>query len=173
MQVPPCVNDQFGWWTVIGEPSWPKGRMVVLCRCKCGTERQVLVQSLRRKDRDNPSCGCWRRQRTATIVTETRWKDSHGRSKDPLYQLWLRINKRCYNPKAHNYRWYGARGITVCDEWRHNAGAFIAYIERELGPRPPGMSLDRIRNDGNYEPGNVQWADALHQARNRRTRTGC
>lgn len=133
----------------------------------------MLVQSLRRTDRTTPSCGCWRRERTATIVTETRWKGSHGRSKDPLYKLWLRINRRCHDPSAHNYRWYGARGIKVWEPWRHDAGLFIDWIEQNLGPRPsPEHSINRIDNDGDYEPGNLDWATALQQARNRRPRSG-
>lgn len=63
---------------------------------------------------------------------------------------------RCDNPRSRRYRDYGGRGIAVCADW-HDVRAFISYIERELGPRPPGMSLDRIRNNGHYEPGNVRW----------------
>lgn len=63
---------------------------------------------------------------------------------------------RCENLRCQRYRDYGGRGIEVCEAW-HDVRAFISYIERELGPRPPGMSLDRIRNDGHYEPGNVCW----------------
>jgi hypothetical protein len=134
----------------------------------------VLVANLRAGRAK--SCGCWKRERTATIVSETRWKNSHGRArgeKDELYRLWLRINRRCHNPNADNYRWYGGRGIRVCEEWWHDAGAFIRYVEETLGPRPEGMSIDRIDNDGNYEPGNLQWADPVMQARNRRARQAC
>ncbi len=134
-----------------------------------------MEQSLKRKDRANPSCGCWRRERTATTVSETRWKDSHGRAtgeKDPLYRLWLRIRRRCHNSETHNYRWYGARGIEVWVGWRYDAGAFIDYVEKNLGIRPEGMSLDRIDNDGNYEPGNIRWATPLEQNQNRRKRDG-
>jgi hypothetical protein len=126
------------------------------------------VQTLHRKDRDDLSCGCWKRERTATIVTETRWKDSHGLSKHPFYALWSRIKKRCYNPNAHNYRWYGARGIRMADEWVNDAGAFIAYVEANLGPRPsPKHSINRIDNDGDYRQGNIEWADPLQQAHSR------
>lgn len=110
------------------------------------------------------SCGCWKREDLATRKPRT----THGQRHNPLYQLWLRINRRCHDPQAHNYRWYGARGINVWGPWRHDAGAFIAYIEQTLGPRPAGMSLDRENNDGNYEPGNLRWATAVEQARNRR-----
>lgn len=170
----PVLGERFGRWTVIGESAMRNGHRAVLCRCACGTERSVLVQGLRRSDRANPSCGCWRRERTATIVSETRWRDSHGRAaggKDPLYRLWARINKRCHNPRAHNYRWYGGRGIKVWEGWRHDAGAFIEYVEQNLGPRPsPRHSINRIDNDGDYAPGNIEWATPKQQAANRRPR---
>lgn len=130
----------------------------------------MLVVNLKRKDRanSNPSCGCWRRERTATIVSETRWKDSHGRSKDPLYQLWKRIKRRCYDAKTHNYKWYGGRGIGMWEPWRDDAGLFIDWIEQNLGPRPsPKHSINRIDNDGDYEPGNLDWQDPIGQATNR------
>lgn len=60
----------------------------------------------------------------------------------------------------------------MCDEWRYDPSAFIGYIERELGPRPPGQSLDRMDNDSDYRPGNVKWSTPLEQARNRRPRHG-
>ena len=79
------------------------------------------------------------------------------------------MNRRCHDPKAHNYRWYGAKGVQVCSVWRHDAAAFIGYVESELGARPSlKHSLDRIEATGNYEPGNIRWADQLTQARNRR-----
>jgi hypothetical protein len=81
------------------------------------------------------------------------------------YILWRNMTDRCLDPGSHAYHWYGARGITVCPEWRDPA-AFCAWMDANMGPCPPGMSLDRIRNDGNYEPGNVRWSDAAGQTRN-------
>jgi hypothetical protein len=173
----PEVGTSIGWWTVTGLPQWRQDkyqrRMMIPCQCRCGTERLVMAQVLRADSSENLSCGCWRRERTAVNIQQTRWRDSHGRAaggKDPLYRLWLRIRRRCHDPKAHNYRWYGARGISVWDGWRHDAGAFIRYIEENLGPRPDGMSLDRIDNDGNYEPGNLRWATQIEQVRNSRSK---
>lgn len=158
---------QYGRWTVTGEPTAGL-HSKVRCRCDCGTERMVLVFSLR--SGKSQSCGCLKREQVGTLASRTRWTNSHGLSRHPLYQLWKRINRRCYDPEATQYRWYGARGIGVHEDWRHDAEAFITYVEQNLGPRPDGKSLDRIDNDGDYAPGNVRWATATEQAHNRRPR---
>lgn len=90
------------------------------------------------------------------------------------YQRWYRMLRRCENPDDIGYRSYGGRGIKVCERW-HDFELYYADITRLLGPCPPRKSMDRIDNDGGYEPGNVRWATAGEQAENRRTtnpRTG-
>jgi hypothetical protein len=92
----------------------------------------------------------------------------HGMSKHPLYRTWRDMINRCENLADPAYRNYGGRGIAVCEAW-HDVRVFVADIERQLGPRPDGMTLDRIDNEaGNYEPGKVRWATAQQQASNRR-----
>lgn len=79
------------------------------------------------------------------------------------------MNRRCHTPTSQAYRYYGARGVVVCEQWRHDFAAFIAYI----GPKPsPAHSIDRIDPAGNYEPGNVRWATRAEQDANRRTTRG-
>lgn len=83
----------------------------------------------------------------------------------PLYRVWANMWTRCSNPNAINYHLYGGRGICVCERWRD----FVLFFA-DVGERPsPQHSLDRINNDGNYEPGNVRWSLRTEQGRNRRT----
>ena len=91
---------------------------------------------------------------------------THGLSKHPLYHAWRIMRRRCENPTVKDYPRYGGRGIAVCAEWR-DVTAFITWIEANIGPRPASRTLDRIDNDGHYEPGNVRWATAKEQSANR------
>jgi hypothetical protein len=105
------------------------------------------------------------------------WPTTHGLHKHPPYHTWRKMLDRWENPEHHSYRRYGARGVTVCERW-HDVRNFVADIEAEIGPRPEGRTsggmpvwtLDRMNVNGNYEPGNVQWATAKEQAVNRRPR---
>jgi hypothetical protein len=92
---------------------------------------------------------------------------THGMTQHPLYVTWRNMLARCYNPNYTGYRYWGGRGVTVCPEW-HDVVAFTAWIEEHLGPRPAGHALDRIDNEGRYEPGNVRWATRSQQNKNRR-----
>lgn len=91
----------------------------------------------------------------------------HGMSRSKTYRSWAAAKSRCINPSNQAYRHYGARGIKMCDRWLNSFQDFLA----DMGECPPYMywGLDRIDNEGNYEPGNCRWASSLTQARNRRT----
>ncbi len=118
------------------------------CHCDCG--EVVIVKAANLKNRYSRSCGCSQRKHMATNT--------------PEYQAWQGMKNRCHNPNDASFSRYGGRGIKVCDQWRNDFKAFL----RNVGPRPSRQhSLDRINNDGNYEPGNVRWALADRQARNR------
>lgn len=97
-------------------------------------------------------------------MTDSRTK--HGLSRTQEYRAWQQMRLRCLNPEHHNYPDYGGRGITVCDEWRHDPRPFFEHI----GPKPtPQHELDRIDNDRGYEPGNVRWVTREVNSRNRRS----
>lgn len=144
-------GDRIGFWTVLSEaaPRYACSARFVRCVCRCGREREVHVGSLRAGI--SKSCGC---------STNAR---KHGLSKTPEYKLWQSMNSRCRNPKGESYVNYGGRGITVCQRWQDS---FVAFLD-DVGRRPsPELTLDRINNDGDYEPGNVRWTTRKVQAAN-------
>ena len=146
-----------GRWTVLGDAGLKNGNRHWLCRCSCGTEKPVNGESLRRGD--THSCGCARKNHLIH-------GHSPARRKTREYAAWANAKERCYNPNVSNYHRYGGRGITMCDDWRHDFGRFLA----DMGPCPSGLSLDRINNDGPYDPGNCRWATRLQQNRNKSKR---
>lgn len=91
-----------------------------------------------------------------------------GRTQHPEHSCWYSMIDRCHRSSNDAYHNYGGRGILVCDEWRNDPWTFFRYLDEVLGPRPLGYSLDRIDNDGNYEPGNIRWADQSTQVLNSR-----
>lgn len=125
----------------------------VLLLCDCGNSYEAPLSPLLKGN--NPSCGCLSRNHRT-------W---HGMHDHPLYATWWNMIQRCENPKANDYARYGGSGIKVCEAW-HELATFVADVERLIGPRPEGMSLDRREVTGNYEPGNVRWASWSMQRQN-------
>jgi hypothetical protein len=154
-------GQQIGEWTVI-TPNLRdiRGKQCHLVRCSCGNERIVIHGSLR--NGLSTSCGCRMPEKVKAR------KVTHGLAGTDNYQRWHRIIARCYNPATLQYKDWGGRGIEVCEQWRNDVVAFCQWIDENLGPCPDGWSLDRIDNDGNYEPGNLRWASRSTQAKNRR-----
>lgn len=154
-------GDKYGRFTIIEEvephiqPNGKSNRQF-RCSCSCGNERIIHLSSLRTGN--SRSCGCYLKEITSQLKTK------HGKGYHYLYQTWTNMKQRCYNTNIRNYKHYGGRGIKVCDRWLES---FLNFLE-DMGERPSGMSLDRINNDGNYEPSNCRWATNEQQNKNRR-----
>ena len=156
------TGQKFGRLIVIGFSGIDKyGKAQWKCKCACGKE--VIAQSYLLRSGTTSSCGCLRREVTA----KKNYK--HGHTTNGVfsteYHSWNDMKTRCYNKHRHNYKYYGGRGIKVCKRWRDSFSDFL----QDMGRKPsPKHSIDRINNDGNYEPGNCRWATHSQQMRNRR-----
>lgn len=165
------IGKTFARLTVTGEAEkyiTPKGQKKrrVFVRCNCGNELTVVLDSLKRGI--TASCGCYRSELLVAPRKHGYTRNARNKARPSEYVSWFNMIQRCENPKNKAYKYYGGRGITVCKDWRESFGAFLSNI----GPKPlPGLSIDRIDVNGNYEPGNCQWATPQQQANNKRKRS--
>lgn len=162
-------GDKIGRWIVIGNA---KTKTYVrkyngyfkhfnvphyYCICECGTKRIVSANSLGHR---STSCGCFARENSSKI------QKTHGLSKGRLYRIWRGVKQRCNNPNDDAYKYYGARGITLFDEWNKSSSSFFKW-SFENGYNE-NLTLDRIDNNGGYEPSNCRFISNTEQQRNRR-----
>jgi len=141
-----------------------RGMAFYLCVCDCGNKIVTRLSGL--KDGHAKSCGCLQKEKVSNVMR------SHGFSCGSSqfveeYHAWIAMKARCYNEKCKSYSGYGGRGISICERWRESVGNFIS----DMGKKPgPDYSIDRINNDGNYEPDNCRWTTMKVQSNNRRKR---
>lgn len=161
------IGDVYGRLTVVSEAAprvnaRGKSLRVWNCVCVCGNTTTRETAALCPSYRFDQSCGCARTEKTKAR------NFIHGlgsqKSRPPEYEVWRAMRRRTRNPNCQDYKYYGARGIVVCERWESFASFYA-----DMGPRPSdGHSIDRIDVNGNYEPGNCRWATALVQRHNQR-----
>lgn len=137
-----------------------------LCQCDCGNTIKVRSNSLRFGN--TISCGCFQIE-CAMKQVESRTK--HGLSNERLYKVWRSIVSRCTNPRNGRYKDYGERGITICEQWRNSYESFRKWALTagyDSNAKRNVCTIDRIDNDGDYEPSNCRWVDMKTQCANRR-----
>lgn len=142
------VGKKYGKWTVISTVE-SKLQRRVLCRCECNKEQIITASRIKSGAKSCPTCNV----------------KKHGYEGTPTYNTWRCMIARCTRENNSNYRNYAGRGISVCQRWRTFSNFLI-----DMGPKPIGLQLDRINNDGNYEPGNCRWVTAKQNSANRRKR---
>lgn len=150
---------KFGRLTVVKYSGISRHYATWECICDCG--RIVTVAGVSLRKGNTTSCGCYLKER----ITQTHRK--HGYSGTKIYYVWRAIKKRCTNPADKEFDTYGGRGIKICDEWENDFGIFLSYVSKLPHYGEKGYTIDRIDNDGNYEPGNLRMATYSQQALNR------
>ena len=167
-RIPAKIGDRFERLVVISEAEPGRNKAGqrlrrVWVRCDCGKEF-IVSKPAGLRFGEWKSCGCW--QRDNVRARSFKHGLTVGYRPKSIYMTWQGMLDRCYNPNSEHYNSYGGRGISVCDRWFNDAGAFA----EDMGEKPSkNHSIDRIDVNGNYEPSNCRWLDKRGQSLNRRT----
>jgi hypothetical protein len=171
-------GDVFGRLLVLERAENSKSNKVRWkCRCICGKE--TIVQSNHLTSGGVQSCGCYKREKSKSrmlgneLCAGRQNNLKHNKSRSLDYSSWYSMKRRCTDPDYIYYQNYGGRGIKVYYKWLHSFPEFYEYVIKTLGPREKGMQIDRINNDGNYEPNNIRWVYPKENCNNRRARSIC
>lgn len=151
-------GERFGMLTVQEESSPINKRRTFICKCDCGNTVKRSLKAL--KKNSISSCGCYHAAYNNSPRPE-RQSENHEFVKTRLYSIWCDMKKRCYSKKSRAYKWYGAKGVIVCSEWKNR---FLSFREWALNNGySDDLTIDRKDSDGNYEPGNCRWIPLSEQ----------
>ena len=162
------TNRRFGKLTAIRPQRTNTGLYGWLCRCDCGKETVVRTTVL--TSGHTKSCGCYAKHLRENGVPHT----THGNKHSRLYRIWCGMKSRCCNPNVPFYKYYGGKGIAVCEEWQNDFQSFFFFFFgwSMANGYEDHLTIDRIDNDGNYEPSNCRWVSMAVQNRNKGRRNG-